>query len=96
MFKALGCSGVVRIDYLLDDKTGEVFANEINTIPGSLSFYLWDASGVKYPELLDKLILLAFKRQRNRDNLTFTIPTNILSGASFGKMGSKGAKGSKF
>lgn len=96
VFKALGCSGVVRIDYLLDDKTGEVFANEINTIPGSLSFYLWDATGIKYSELLDKLILLAFKRQRNRDNLTFTIPTNILSGASFGKMGSKGAKGSKF
>ena len=96
VFKALGCSGVVRIDYLMDDKTGEVFANEINTIPGSLSFYLWDATGVKYPELLDKLIQLAFKRQRNRDNLTFTIPTNILSGVSFGAKGAKGAKGSKF
>ena len=96
IFKALGCSGVVRIDYLLDTSTGEVFANEINTIPGSLSFYLWDASGVKYSELLDRLIELAFKRQRNRDNLTFTIPTNILSGVSFGAKGTKGAKGSKF
>ena len=96
IFKALGCCGVVRIDYLMDEKTGEVFANEINTIPGSLSFYLWDATGIKYPELLDRLIQLAFKRQRNRDNLTFTIPTNILSGVSFGKMGAKGTKGSKF
>ncbi len=96
IFRALGCNGVVRIDYLMDSKTGEVFANEINTIPGSLSFYLWDATGVKYSCLLDKLIDLAFKRQRNRENLTFTIPTNILSGVSFGAKGVKGAKGSKF
>ncbi|MBR6902504.1 MAG: D-alanine--D-alanine ligase, partial [Clostridia bacterium] len=46
IFKALGASGVVRIDYLLDNKTGEVFANEINTVPGSLAFYLWEASGI--------------------------------------------------
>lgn len=93
IFKAIGASGVVRIDYLLNDKTGEVFANEINTVPGSLSFYLWEATGLKYSDMIDKLISLAFKRQRNRDNLTFTIKTNILSGVSFG---TKGAKGSKF
>ena len=93
IMKATGSSGVVRIDYLLDSKSGEVFANEINTIPGSLAFYLWAASGIKYTELIDRLADIAFKRQRNRDNLTFTIKTNILSGASFG---SKGSKGSKF
>ncbi len=93
VFKCIDASGVVRIDYLLNDKTGEVYVNEINTIPGSLAFYLWEASGIKYPELLDRLISLAFKRQRNRDNLTFTVKTNILSGVSFG---SKGSKGSKF
>ncbi len=93
IFKAIGASGVVRIDYLLNSETGEVFANEINTVPGSLSFYLWEATGIKYPELIDRLIELAFRRQRNRDNLTFTINTNILSGVSFG---AKGAKGSKF
>lgn len=93
IMKATGSSGVVRIDYLLDSKSGEVFANEINTIPGSLAFYLWEASGIKYTELIDRLADIAFKRQRNRDNLTFTIKTNILSGASFG---SKGSKGSKF
>lgn len=93
IFKAIGASGVVRIDYLLDDKTGEVFANEINTIPGSLSFYLWEATGLKYSDLIDRLVDLAFRRQRNRENLTFTINTNILSGVSFG---TKGAKGSKF
>ena len=84
IMKATGSSGVVRIDYLLDSESGEVFANEINTIPGSLAFYLWEASGIKYTELIDRLCDIAFKRQRNRDNLTFTIKTNILSGASFG------------
>lgn len=92
VFKALGCSGVVRIDYLLDDKTKEVYVNEINTIPGSLAFYLWDASGVKYGELIDRLISYAFTRQRRRNNLSFSIDTNILSGVSFGKAGQKGSK----
>lgn len=92
IFKVLGACGVVRIDFIIDTATDTVYANEINTIPGSLSFYLWDATGVKYPELIDRLISLAFKRQRTRDNLTFTIDTNILSGVSFGTKGSKGAK----
>ncbi len=93
IFKAIGASGVVRIDYLMDDKTKEVYANEINTIPGSLAFYLWEATGVKYRELIDKLVDTAFHRERKRENLKFTIDTNILSGVSFG---SKGSKGSKF
>lgn len=92
IFKAIGASGVVRIDFIIDKDTDKVYANEINTIPGSLAFYLWEASGIKYPELCDRLIELAYRRQRNRDNLTFTIDTNILSGVSFGTKGSKGAK----
>lgn len=93
IFKALGCSGVVRIDFLMNSNTGEVFANEINTIPGSLAFYLWEASGLKYTDMIDRLVSIAFRRQRTRDNLTYTIDTNILSGVSFG---TKGAKGTKF
>lgn len=93
IFKALGASGVVRIDYLLDTETDKVYANEINTIPGSLAFYLWEATNLKYSDMIDKLIEIAFRRQRKRENLTFTIDTNILSGVSFG---SKGAKGAKF
>ncbi len=92
IFKAIGASGVVRIDFLLDSATGEVYANEINTIPGSLAFYLWEATSLKYTDMIDRLIELAFRRQRNRENLTFTIDTNILAGASFGTKGSKGAK----
>ncbi len=93
VFKALGCNGVVRIDFMIDTKTDTVYANEINTIPGSLAFYLWEATGVKYTELIDKLIDLAFKRNRLRDNITYTIDTNILAGVSFG--GAKGSKGAK-
>lgn len=92
IFKALGASGVVRIDYLLDTKTDTVYANEINTIPGSLAFYLWEATDLKYTDMIDRLVETAFKRARNRENLTFTIDTNILSGVSFGSKGAKGAK----
>lgn len=92
IFKAIGASGVVRIDFLLDTDTNKVYANEINTIPGSLAFYLWEATGLKYTDMIDRLVEIAFRRQRNRENLTFTIDTNILSGVSFGAKGSKGAK----
>ena len=92
VFKAIGASGVVRIDFMIDTETDTVYANEINTIPGSLAFYLWEATGVKYTELLSRLVDLAFKRQRSRQNITYTIDTNILSGVSFGSKGAKGAK----
>ena len=89
-FKALGCLGVARIDFLNDKETGELWVNEINTIPGSLSFYLWQEVGVSFPALMDELVQLAFKRQREREALTFTYESNILSGTSFGAKGSKG------
>ena len=92
VFKAIGASGVVRIDFMIDTETDTVYANEINTIPGSLAFYLWEATGIKYTELLNRLVDLAFKRQRSRQNITYTIDTNILSGVSFGSKGAKGAK----
>ena len=93
IFKALGCCGVVRIDFMIDTATDTVYANEINTIPGSLSFYLWEPAGVPYKELLDRMISLAFRRQRKKEDLTFTIDTNILAGVKLG--GTKGSKGSK-
>lgn len=92
-FKAIGANGVVRIDFLMDNQSKEVFVNEINTIPGSLAFYLWETAGIKYTDMLDKLISLAFSRQRKRENLRFEIDTNILS--ECGSFGTKGSKGSK-
>ena len=89
-FKALGCNGVSRIDFMIDADTDKLYFNEINTIPGSLAFYLWEPVGVPYKELLDHMIQLALKRERTEESLTFTFDTNILNQASFG--GSKGSK----
>ena len=89
-FKALGCSGVSRIDFMIDEETGQLYFNEINPIPGSLSFYLWEPVGVPYTELLDRMIQLSLKRQRQEEAITFTFDTNILKNANLG--GSKGSK----
>ena len=89
-FKCLGCSGVSRIDFMIDTAESKVYLNEINTIPGSLAFYLWEPLGVKYPELLDKMVSLALKRDRELRNLNFTFESNILSEVKLG-----GAKGGK-
>ncbi len=89
-FKALRCNGVARIDFMIDEDNGEIYFNEINTIPGSLAFYLWEPLGVPYKELLTRVIELARKRERTERSLTFTFDTNILDRASFG-----GAKGGK-
>ncbi len=93
-FKVLGCSGVSRIDFMMDTATGEIWLNEINTIPGSLSFYLWEPVGVKYSELLNKMIALSLKREREQENITFSFDSNVLQGVKLGG-GAKGAKGSK-
>ena len=84
-FQALGCSGVTRIDYLYNTVTGELYLNELNTIPGSLSFYLWEASGMTFAELLDELIKLAFKKHREEGELNFSFDSNILSGIKLSK-----------
>lgn len=89
-FQALGCNGVARIDFMIDEDSGKLYFNEINTIPGSLAFYLWEPVGIPYKELLDRMIQLSLKRARTEQNLTFTFDTNILDSASLG--GSKGAK----
>lgn len=89
-FKCLGCSGVSRIDFMIDLDTDEVYFNEINTIPGSLSFYLWEPIGKKYPQLLDEMINLALKRERENNSLNFSFDSNILKGMKFG--GTKGGK----
>ena len=92
-FKALGCSGVIRIDFIIDKDTNKIYVNEVNTIPGSLSFHLWKASKLPYPELLDKLIELGLKKYREDKNLTFLFESNILEGYStYGLKGSKGTK----
>lgn len=85
-FQALGCSGVIRIDFLMDTADSDrVYINEINTIPGSLAFYLWEATGMKYQDLLDRMIELGLRRKRNNQSLMYTYDSNVLeSGTPFG------------
>ncbi len=92
-FKALNCNGIARIDFMLDNDNGNIYLTEINTIPGSLAFYLWEPLGVKYPQLLDRIISLALKREREKKALTFSFDSNILENFTGSKLG--GAKGGK-
>ena len=88
-FQTLGCSGVARIDFMIDEANGELYFNEINTIPGSLAFYLWEPLGIPYEELLDRLIRLALKRVREEEALTFSFDTNLLDQTSLSGSKSK-------
>ena len=93
-FKALGSSGVVRIDFLVDEKEKKIYINEVNNIPGSLSFYLWEPIGKEYTELLDDMINIGIRDYKMRIAKIHSFDTNILKGfAEHG--GLKGMKGSK-
>ena len=92
-FRLLGCSGVIRIDFMIDQDSNSIYVNEVNTIPGCLSFHLWKATNVNYTELLDKLIDLSLKREREDKNMTYSFDSNILS--NFSVNGLKGSKGTK-
>jgi D-alanine-D-alanine ligase len=76
-FRAIDCSGMARVDFLLSRTDGAIYINEINTIPGftTISMYskMWEASGVPYPALLDRLISLALERHAEKQQLRTTI-----------------------
>jgi D-alanine-D-alanine ligase len=89
-FRVLSCNGVARIDFIIDESTGEIFVNEINTIPGSLSFYLWEASGLSFDKLMDELVRLALKRDREIKLKTYNYDRNIFNIKGGAKGGTKG------
>ncbi len=88
-FKALNCSGVVRFDFLIDNSKETVYVNEVNTIPGSLSFYLWQPAGKNYTTLLDDMINLAIREYKKKSKMKTSFDTNILQNFN----GLKGQKG---
>jgi D-alanine-D-alanine ligase len=79
IFHQFECAGVVRIDFMIDEATGELYFNEINTIPGSFSFYLWEPSGVPFDELLDRLVDIARRRHRDQNGRVQTYDVNLLA-----------------
>lgn len=78
-FRVLGCHGVSRVDLIIDGDTNKVYVNEINTIPGSLSYYLWEAGGMSFESLMDNLVKLALKRHRAQQGKTLSFEQNIFA-----------------
>ena len=95
IFRLMDCKGVVRIDYMFDKQSGKTYITEINTIPGSLAFYLWEAGGVKYSELIDRMVRYAKLAWEDRNERNYAYTSNILESVSLGSKGSKGSKGVK-
>ena len=89
-FQVLNCNGVSRIDFMIDKDTDQVYVNEINPIPGSLAFYLWEALDKSYAELLDDMVSLALKREREEKTVMTSFDSNILQSANL--TGAKGIK----
>lgn len=77
-FKALDGNGVARIDFLINDNTKKIYINEINTIPGSLSSYLWKAKKKNQTELFDDLIAIAIDNKKDDEQIQKAIPGNLL------------------
>lgn len=90
-FRVLSCHGVSRVDVIIDRGNGNIYVNEINTIPGSLSFYLWEATGLPFDQLMDTLVSLALKRSRAQKLKTVSYDQNIFALGG----GVKGVKGTK-
>lgn len=78
VFREFNCWGVIRMDFLYQKKTGKVFSNEINTIPGSHAYYFWQSMGIRPNELVDKMIKLALDRQKILDKQSFVFKSGIL------------------
>lgn len=92
-FKAVDGRGIARIDYLVKPETNEVYLNEINTMPGSVSFYLWREDGYSTTDVVEKLVQLAQSANAVKRRNTYDYKTNLVAVA--GQRGTKGAKGTK-
>ena len=79
VFRALNANGVVRIDFIIDENTSKVYVNEINSIPGSLAYYLWEEKGISFTKQCDLLIENALKMYREKEKKVYSFDTNILS-----------------
>ncbi|HET7482040.1 MAG TPA: D-alanine--D-alanine ligase family protein [Actinomycetota bacterium] len=84
-FAAVGAEGVARVDCFVNEATGETWVMEINTMPGSFAFYLWEATGKAFPELMEDLIGLGLERHEAQRRLTFSFDSQILDRQSGGK-----------
>jgi len=94
IFRLMDCKGVVRIDFMFDRVSEKVYITEINTIPGSLAFYLWEHDGISYSKLIDEMVEAAKAAHKDKNRHTYAFESEILKGISLGgkaggKMGGK-------
>ena len=94
IFNNMDCKGVVRIDYMYDAPSNGLYITEINTLPGSMAFYLWEATGLPYAKMIDKLVEFAMQAKQDKDDSNYAYSSDILKDVSLGgKAGPKnGAK----
>lgn len=81
-FKSIDCRGNARIDFLVKDN--QVFVNEINTMPGSIAFYLWEGRGYSFQELITKMIDIAIRAQKDKESNIYTYDSNLFKRTQFG------------
>lgn len=90
IFKNMDCKGVVRIDYMYDTKANGLYITEINTIPGSMAFYLWEPCGIPYTQLVDRLVAYALRAHAEKNDSNYAFTSDILTNLALG--GKAGAK----
>jgi D-alanine-D-alanine ligase len=86
VYKALGCSGIARVDFLFDKQIKKFFANEVNPLPGTLYHHLWKASGVEFPELLKKLISFAEEKAKAKKEINYSFESSLLTSLKGSKL----------
>ena len=91
IFKTFECAGVARVDLMLDNDSGNVYFNEINTVPGSFSFYLWEPSGIPFNDLVGRMVEIALEQNYDSNRRIRTYDVNLLSSADL--KGLKAGKG---
>ena len=95
IFRLLDCKGVVRIDYMFDRESEKTYITEINTIPGSLAFYLWEKAGIPYSSLINDMIEYAERAHADKNTANYAYTSDILKNVSLGAKGAKGSKAAK-
>lgn len=83
-FRAVDATGISRVDFMVKPDTEDFWITEINTLPSSLAFYLWEKSGISFSELIDRLIDLGFERYKERQELTFSYDLDLISKVGVG------------
>ena len=79
IFSVMDLKGVVRVDYIINKETGKVYVNEVNTIPGSLAFYLFEPMGISFAKLIDKMVESALEAHKQKQASSFSYGSTILS-----------------